>query len=573
MIPESVIPIDADVLIIGGGTAGCMAALTAKELAPQLKVVIMEKAQIERSGCLAKGVNALNACIHSQETPESFVAHVKRDCREVVREDLLYSMAERLNDTIGKVEQWGLPIPRNEKGDYIYRSKRSIVVQGERLKPLLAKMVLKAGVMVINRIAATNFIIYDGQAAGAFGLNIRTGEFYVVNAKAVICATGGASGIYPPEFSSAASHKMWYSPFNTGTGYAMGIRAGAEMTTFEMRFITTRLKYTQAPTGALAQGFDVPLINVQGEDFIKKRVDSNECKNTTFYRVFAVIQELKEGRGPCFMDTTRLTGEQLEVLKRMYLNVSPDTLLFWKANGIDPQKEPIEISLSEPYVVGGHSQSGYWVDGDRHTTIPGLFAAGDVAGGAPKKYIPGCWVEGQIAARGALAFIRSPRARLYPDQAQIEKERERVYRFYAPEKKALEGITPHELEERLQIVMDECAGGRRNFFEMNEWGLKMAQKRLTQLTREADYLLAENMHELMCAHEVVDRIDVARVVVAHLLGRRETRWPGFQTRTDYPHCGGTSWCKFINSSMNPESGVITLVERDIKGYQQFHYHN
>jgi len=202
--------------------------------------------------------------------------------------------------------------------------------------------------------------------------------------------------------------------------------------------------------------------------------------------------------------------------------------------------------------------------------LPGLFAAGDVAGGAPKKYIPGCWVEGQIAAKGAVRFIHSHSIPVPPEREQVERELDRVYRLYAPEKEVIDGIAPHELEERLQHTMDEFAGGRKTFYEMNQQGLSIAQKKLMQLKKETHHLLARDFHALMRAHEVIDRIDVARVLLAHLLERKETRWPGFQTRSDFPQNGGAQWCRFINSYMGSEHERIYLLQKEVKSYQKFH---
>jgi len=234
--------IDTDILIIGGGTAGCMAAVEIKEINPAIKVTIMEKAHIDRSGCLAAGMNAINAYIHPGETPESFVRYVRFDAMGLVREDLVKSIAEEINSVVQRVEKWGLPIQKDDKGNYLRRGRWNIKINGESLKPIIAQAAKMAGAEVLNKVAATNLLLDNGRVVGATGLSVRDGRFYVIRAKATIVATGGASGIYRPNNDGSAHHRMWYSPYNTGAGYAMGIRAGAEMTSFEMRFISLKDK-------------------------------------------------------------------------------------------------------------------------------------------------------------------------------------------------------------------------------------------------------------------------------------------------------------------------------------------
>ncbi len=553
--------IDTDILIIGGGTAGCMAAVEIKEINPKIKVTIIEKANIDRSGCLAAGMNAINAYIHPGETPESFVRYVRFDAMGLVREDLVKSIAEGINNVVQRVEKWGLPIQKDDKGNYLRRGRWNIKINGESLKPIIAQAAKMAGADVLNKVVATNLLLDNGRIVGATGLGVRDGKFYVVRAKATIVATGGAAGIYRPNNDGSAHHRMWYSPYNTGAGYAMGIRAGAEMTSFEMRFIALRIKDTFAPTGTLALGFGAPQVNAKGEEFMKKRFSHLGGEGApTPIRVYGPVTEVKEGRGPCFMDTRHLTPERVKELKLAYLDMYPNLILYWAANRFDPSKEPVEIYGSEPYIVGGHCQSGYWVDVNRATTLPGLFAAGDVSGGAPYKFVSGCWAEGVIAAKSAVRFARNINE-IKVDESQIAKEKERVFAPFERNKRNGDGVSPNEMEERLQKIMDEYAGGISSFYEMNEERLVIALDRIKKIKEQVKYLIASDPHELMLAHEVIDRLDVSEVLVNHLLYRKETRWPGYQTRLDYPNRNDDHWLKFVNSRRNPETGEIRVFTR------------
>ncbi len=553
-----------DLLIIGGGTAGCMAAVEAKERYPQLSVTILEKAHIDRSGCLAGGMNAINAYLNRGETPESFVRFVREDNCGLIREDLVKSMAELFEYAVKKVEKWGLPILTDANGNYLPRGRWNIKIHGESLKPILAKAARSAGAVVHNWIVVTNLLMAGGRVAGACGFSLRTGAFHLVRAKATLIATGGAAGLYRPHNVGDASHKTWYSPYNTGAGYAMGIRVGAEMTSFEQRYVALRTKDTIAPTGTIAVGVNAPQINGKGEKFMETRWGHmGGDRAPTPYRTYGPIQEIKAGRGPVYLYTRGLSPEQVTELKAAYLDMYPSMVLYWAANNIDPAKEPIEVQTTEPYVVGGHCQAGYWVTPGRRTSLEGLYAVGDVAGGAPYKFVSGCWAEGIIAARDAGAYIvNQPRTPI--SEAAIVAEEARTYKAFNQHGKLRYGLHAPELEARLQKIMEEYAGGVSTFYEMNEEMLMIARKKLAPLSAECERLMASDLHQLMKVHEIIDRIDVAQTLVEHLLFRKETRWPSFQTRTDYPGRDDQNWRLFVNSRRDPATQVISMFTREYK---------
>ena len=552
-----------DFLIIGAGTAGCFAAYEAKRLNPNIDVLILEKAHIDRSGCLGAGVNALNAYITPGQTPESFTDFIKKDSMGLIREDLVYTIGKEINHVTELLEKWGLPIPRDEKGNPFVRGRASIIVQGERIKPIIAQATKATGAKILNRIVVTNLIKNKNKVCGAFGFGVRDGKFYVIEAKAVLVATGGASGIYKPNNEGEARHKIWYSPFNTGTGYAIGIRAGAEMTTFEMRYVSMRIKDLMAPTGAVAQGVKAKQVNALGERYLEERYKKLGGKEmSTAERLLATLQENIEGRGPCYLDTTHLNKEQAERLKAYYLHMTPGMTLYWTSRGTRPDIDPPEIVGTEPYIVGGHAQSGYWIDIERMSTIENLYAAGDAAGGAPKKYLPGAAVEGMIAGRDVVSKLSSiTEEKIY--EKDIKGETERVFKHL--EKQNGE-ILPDELELRMQKIMDEYAGGIASGYILNEQKLLRARKYLKGLKEETNNLYATNLHELMKCHEVIDRLDVSGVLVEHLLYRKETRWPVYQTRADYPQRDDKNWLKFVNSVYDQAKDEIKIMERELKPF-------
>jgi len=563
----STVKLDTDILIIGGGAAGCMAAIEAKKLDQSIKCIVMEKAHIERSGCLAMGLNAINAYLNAGQTPEMYVEYVKDEFFGVIREDLVYSIAKGLNESIKQVEALGLPIEKDQNGNYVSRGKRSIRIYGERLKPILAAAVYRADVKVLNRVVATNFIFDGERVRGAYGFGNRDGKFYVIHAKAVIVTTGGATRLYKPIKTGDARNTTWYCPWNVGTGYAMGIRIGAEMTSFENRFIPLRVKGVNAPTGTIGQGSDIRQRNAHGEEYLEERyknLGGRRC--LSLHRLLATLQEEREGRGPCYFDTKDLSIEEEKKLKEVYLNMNPAIVLLWANDGYNPRKRSVEIGGMEPVVIGGHCQAGYWIDGERRTSISSLFAAGDVAGGAPKKYVSGAWVEGKIAAKAAVEEVKGTEL-LHINGNEANKEKERILSCMNGRK----GISPEELERNLQEIMDEYAGGATSHYELTESKLIIARKKLKKLKGKLQLLSAGDKHELVSCLELIDRFDVAKVLIEHLIYRKETRWPVFQTRTDYPEKDDTNWLGFVNSVYDPVEDRVRIIKRALKKENEYLY--
>lgn len=550
--------IDTDVLIIGGGTAGCFAGITLGKK-KDLDVLIVEKANIVRSGCLAAGVNAINAYITKGRVPQDYVDYCKKDADGIVREDLLLSMSERLNHVTKVMEDLGLVILKDENGDYVARGNRNIKINGENIKPVLADAVEKQdNVTVINHLNITDFIVENNEIKGAYGFDVNDAVFYEINAKAVLVATGGAAGLYRPNNPGFSRHKMWYPPFNTGAGYAMGINAGAEMTTFEMRFIALRCKDTIAPTGTIAQGVPAKQLNSNGE------VYENKYGLTTSQRLYGTVTENREGRGPCYLGTKGISREQEEDLYKAYLNMAPSQTLKWLEAAGGPSEENVEIEGTEPYIVGGHTASGYWVDNNRETTIHGLFAAGDVAGGCPQKYVTGALAEGEIAAQAIAerlegsgkGFVVNEVADSELSENAFAKKSE--YERFLNNKQGLVDI--EQTEEAMQKIMDQYAGGISTDYQYNEARLELADEKIKFLEQSIDNLAAQDADDLLRIYEIRERLTVCRSVIAHLKARKETRWHSFAENMDYP-AKSDDWLKYVNS--RKENGEIKIIIRDL----------
>lgn len=556
-----------DILIIGGGTAGCYAALTIREKS-DYSIIIAEKANIKRSGCLAAGVNAINAYIVKGRKPEDYVDYAKKDADGIVREDLLMTMSEGLNRVTDKMEKLGLVILKDENGEYVARGNRNIKINGENMKPLLAEAVSKlTDCTVINRINITDYIVENNTIKGAYGFSIEDATAYEIRAKKVLCATGGAAGLYRPNNPGFSRHKMWYPPFNTGAGYAMGIRSGAEMTTFEMRFIALRCKDTIAPTGTIAQGVGAKQVNSLGE------VYETKYGLTTSERVYGTVMENLEGRGPCYLRTEGISPQQDESLRKAYLNMAPSQTLKWVEAGKNPSEQNVEIEGTEPYIVGGHTASGYWVNTERETTIHGLYAAGDVAGGCPQKYVTGAMVEGEIAAIDMVSKLDADTSDGSFDTSAFDEKKAldakaSEYDHFLTERSKM--FTTEAIEEAMQKVMDNYAGGISTHYQFNGKQLALAKEKINHLIELIGDLYASDMHELMFIYELKERLTVCLSVIAHLGARKETRWHSFAENLDYPD-KSDDWMKYVNSRY--ENGQLHMIYRELVGREARYEHN
>ena len=559
--------IKTDVLIIGGGTAGCFAAYVIGQKSDR-KVLIAEKANIKRSGCLAAGVNALNAYITEGRVPQDYVDYAKKDAHGIVREDLLLSMSERLNHVTKVMEDLGLVILKDENGKYVARGNRNIKINGENMKPILAKAAAEQeNVTILNHVNITDYKTENGKITGAVGFSVNEDIFYDIDAEAVLCATGGAAGLYRPNNPGFSRHKMWYPPFNTGAGYAMGLLSGAEMTTFEMRFIALRCKDTIAPTGTIAQGVGARQVNAHGDIYETK------YGLTTSQRVYGTVMENREGNGPCYLRTEGISKEQEQDLYKAYLNMAPSQTLKWMEAGKGPSEENVEIEGTEPYIVGGHTASGYWVDDNRATTIEGLYAAGDVAGGCPQKYVTGALAEGEIAAEAILEYLGNKEVKARGKEPEVIEdtetaENQKLSKIAEAKKAEYEShlnahrslMNAEQLEEAMQKIMDQYAGGIGTDYRYSETSLAKADEKIAALLPVVDTLAATDTYELMQIYELRERLIVCRAVIAHLAARKETRWHSFGENTDYPD-QSEDWMKYVNSRM--ENGEIKILYRDL----------
>jgi adenylylsulfate reductase subunit A len=589
--------VDSDVLVIGGGFGGCGAAYESRYWDRDLKVVIVEKANIERSGAVAQGLYAINCYMGMQwdeNQPEDHVRYARNDLMGLVREDLGYDIARHVDSSVHKFEEWGLPMMKDpETGRYQREGKWQIMIHGESYKPIIAEAARKAATETYNRIMVTHLLMdkkKKNRVAGAVGFNVRTGDYYVFQAKAVIVAAGGASHIFKPRAVGEGMGRTWYAPWSSASAYALPIQVGAKMTQMENRIVLTRFKDGYGPVGAYFLHLKTYTENVNGEEY-----ESNWYEDTkslvgdyidrhpvpTCLRNHAILKEIAAGRGPIRMVTKEAFKDPHKetIGWENFLGMTIGQAVVWASQNIDPKEINPELTTSEPYVMGSHATcSGAWASGpedyapddyqwgyNRMMTVDGLFGAGDTIGGTAHKFSSGSFTEGRIAGKAAVKYIKDL-GRDEPEVDETEYENLKVEVFQPMENykvgrnEIVAGtVSPSYLLpihglQRLEKIMDEYVGGIGTNYMTNEWGLNKGLEHLSMLREDLDHIGAEDLHQLQRTWELKHRHLASESVTHHTLFRKETRWPGYYYRGDHPKLDDKDWHCFTLSRYDAQSG-------------------
>ena len=589
--------VDSDILVIGGGFGGCGAAYESRYWGRNLKVVVVEKANIERSGAVAQGLYAINCYMGMQwdeNQPEDHVRYARNDLMGLVREDLGYDIARHVDSSVHMFEEWGLPIMKDEKtGRYLREGKWQIMIHGESYKPIIAEAARKAATKVYNRIMVTHLLMdktRPNRVAGAVGFSVRDGNFYVFRSKAVIVSAGGASHIFKPHSVGEGMGRTWYAPWSSASAYALPIQVGAKMTQMENRIVLTRFKDGYGPVGAYFLHLKTYTENAYGDNYeatwydsIKEMVGDYVDKQPvpTCLRNHAFLQEIKAGRGPIRMVTKEAFADpHMETVGwENFLGMTIGQAVVWASQNIDPKETNPELIMSEPYVMGSHATcSGAWASGpedyapsdyqwgyNRMMTVEGLFGAGDAIGGAAHKFSSGSFTEGRIAGKSAVRYVNDLGCdQPLLDETEVQDLKTMVYQpmenYEVGRNEIVAGtvspsyILPLHGLQRLEKIMDEYVGGTSTNYLTNEPMLTRGLELLSMLKEDLPHLGADSLHELMRAWELQHRFLASESVTQHTLFREETRWPGYYYRADHPNLDDTDWHCFTLSRYNPESG-------------------
>ncbi len=612
------IEIKTDILILGGGMSACGAAYEAAYWAKQhnLKVTLVDKAAMDRSGAVAMGLSAINLYLGNNSLKD-YVTYVKNDLMGIARDDLVANIARHVDSSVHLFEKWGLPIWKDEEGNYVKGGKWQIMIHGESYKNIVseaAKNALKElgdNGSYYERIFITEPLMDGDWCVGATGFSVRENKFYIFRANAVLATMGGAVHVFRPKSVGEGLGRSWYPPFNSGASAYFTIKAGAEMTSQEVRFIPVRFKDAYGPVGAWFLLFQAKARNSLGEDYMETRVAELE-KWAPYGKVkpipanlrnYLMMLDLEDGKGPIYMRTDEaiknLLGkiedekEARKAKKHLeseawedFLDMTISQALHWASSNIMPEETPSEIAACEPYFIGSHSgASGAWVSGPEDmapdaykwgygqmTTVKGLFAAGDASGASSHKFSSGSFTEGRIAAKEAIRFcVENPKTAAI-QQEKIDTIKEDAlkplkifsnHKDYSIDPEVNPNyIKPKAFMHRLQKIMDEYAGGVSSGFKTSKAFLERGLELLTFLKEDAENLAASDLNELMRCWENKHRLAQADAHIRTLLFREETRWPGYYFRTDFPTMK-EEWKCFANCRWDPESGEWEMIRREI----------
>ena len=593
--------VDCDILVVGGGMGGTGAAYESRYWGRDLKIVVAEKANIDRSGAVAQGLYAINCYMGMQwdeNQPEDHVRYARNDLMGMVREDLAYDMARHVDSTVHKFEEWGLPLMRDPAtGRYQREGKWQIMIHGESYKPIVAEAARKSADKIYNRIMVTHLLMDENQPnriGGAVGFSVRTGDFYVFRAKAVIVSAGGASHIFKPRSVGEGMGRTWYAPWSSASAYALPILVGAKMTQMENRIVLCRFKDGYGPVGAYFLHLKTYTQNAYGEEY-----ESNWYEHTkelvgeyidhhpvpTCLRNHAFIEEMKAGRGPIYMVTKEAFQDPHKetIGWENFLGMTVGQAVVWASQDIDPKYINPELTTSEPYVMGSHATcSGAWASGpedvspdeyywgyNRMMTVDGLFGAGDALGGTAHAFSSGSFTEGRLAAKAAVKYIRDHgKDPIKISDKQYQDLKALIYKpleNYSIGRNEIVGgtvspsyILPIHGLQRLEKLMDEYAGGITNNYMTNEPLLLRGLQLIHTLKEDLDCIGAEDLHQLQRAWELHHRVIASECVIQHTLFREETRWPGYYYRGDFMKLDDENWHALTVSRLDPESGEWEL---------------
>ncbi|MDR3603447.1 MAG: adenylyl-sulfate reductase subunit alpha [Syntrophaceae bacterium] len=601
------VEVTTDILLCGGGMAACGAAVEAAYWAAKnnLKVTLVDKAAMDRSGAVAMGLSAINQYVDinsGNNTVEDYVRYVRNDLMGIAREDLVYDIARHVDSSVHLFEKWGLPIWLDADGKYVHEGRWQLMINGESYKVIVAEAaknaLTKYGHEYFERVFITDPLMDGERIAGAVGFSTRENKFYVFKAKAVLAAMGGAVHVFKPRSTGEGLGRAWYPPWNSGSSLYFTLIAGAEQTCQEVRFIPVRFKDGYGPVGAWFLLFKSRATNAFGGEYMVERKDEL-AKWGEYGKVKPIPANLRnylgmldefEGKGPIYMRTeeaiqkiaNELKGDPKAYKKKMkeleneawedFLDMTISQAILWAGTNVQPEEKASEIAAAEPYFIGSHSgASGAWVSGPKDlapkeyfwgyeymSTVKGLFCAGDATGASSHKFSSGSHAEGRAAGKSMVRFVVDNNTQPNVDAAKVEAMKKQILNpmdlfveFGA--KSSDPNINPEFMKPkmfmfRLQKIMDEYAAGVTSGFKTNKAKLERALELLNWLKEDSAKLAAEDLHELMRCHENIQRMYQAEVHVRSILFREETRWPGYYFRNDFPTIDEANWKVFVNAT-------------------------
>ncbi len=473
------IEVSTDVLIIGPGMAGCGACVEGAHWGREnnVKLFVVDKAAMERSGAVAMGLSAINQ-YQGENTPIDYLSYVRQDLMGLCRDDLVMDISRHVNGSVHMFEGYGLPIWKDAEGNYVHEGRWQLMINGESYKAIVAEAAKNAVDIenIIERVFIVRLLLDKNdknRVAGAIGFSVREPEIYVFKFKACIVCAGGAVHVFRPRSTGEGLGRAWYPPWNAGSSSYLTTTAGAEMTSQEVVFIPGRFKDGYGPVGAWFLLFKATATSATGFNYMGEGLaEGGELHNwppygevkpipTCLRNHLMMLEMFSKGDGPILMHTDKAIAKIAEKapdkkaykkeLKKLeaeawedFLDMTISQAILWASKDVSPEEGPSEIMPSEPYFIGSHSgASGAWCSGpedlqtaeskndyfwgyNRMTTVKGLFAAGDGVGVSSHKFSSGSFTEGRIAAKAAVKFCVENPEMPEIDMAEVEKLKEQI---------------------------------------------------------------------------------------------------------------------------------------------------
>jgi len=629
-----------DMLLVGGGMGTCGAAYEICRWADKIggmSVLLVDKAALERSGAVAQGLSAINTYIGENDA-DDYVRMVRTDLMGLVREDLIFDLGRHVDDSVHLFEEWGLPCWVKE-GDHnldgaqakakgvslrtgaapVRSGRWQIMINGESYKCIVAEAAKNAlgqdryieRVFIVKLLMDANT---PNRIAGAVGFSTRENKIFIIKANAIMVACGGAVNVYRPRSTGEGMGRAWYPVWNAGSTYTMCAQAGAEMTMMENRFVPARFKDGYGPVGAWFLLFKAKATNSKGEDYcatnramLKPYEDRGYAKGhviPTCLRNHMMLREMREGRGPIYMDTktalqttfAKLTPEQQKHLESEawedFLDMCVGQANLWACQNVAPEETGSEIMPTEPYLLGSHSGCcGIWVSGpdeewvpedykvradngkvyNRMTTVMGLWTCADGVGASGHKFSSGSHAEGRMAGKQMVRWVQDHKDFKPTVKETADELKKEIYRpWYNFENgKALSTdpvvnpsfISPKNFMMRLIKCSDEYGGGVGTYYTTSQTLLETGFKLLQMLEEDSLKLAARDLHELMRCWEQYHRLWTVRLHMSHIMFREESRYPGFYYRGDFLGLDDTKWKCFVNSKYDPQTKEFKLFKK------------
>jgi succinate dehydrogenase/fumarate reductase flavoprotein subunit len=543
-----------DFLVVGGGTAGCMAAIKAKHQNPDAHVLVLEKANIRRSGAIAMGMDGVNtAVIPGNSTPEQYVKEITIANDGILDQKCVLKTGELGFSVIQELEEWGVKFQKDNEGEYdlkqVHRVGKYVLPmpEGKDLKKILSRQVKRNKVEVINRVMATRVIVKDGRAVGVTGLDVRSGDFHVIQAKATLLCTGACGRLGLP--ASGYLYGTYENPTNAGDGYSMAYHAGAKLSNIECFQINPLIKDYNGPACAyVASPFGAYTANAEGNRFIN-------CDYWSGQMMLEMWKELHSGSGPVHLKMYHLDEATIsEIETILFANERPSRERFHAGRSENYRTHGVEMSISEIGLCSGHSASGVQVDENMETSIQGLYAAGDMAN-VPHNYMIGAFVSGRVAAEHAMTAIKEFE-HLEPDQAFLDAEMKRIE---APLSNP-DGIPHTQVEYKLRRYVNDYMQPPKSPTNM-----QIGLDKFVEYDSVLSQMGARDPHELMRCMEIHFIRDCAEMAARASLFRRESRWGLYHYRLDYPNRNDEEWlCNTIIEKS--ESSTMEVSKQPLQPY-------